>query len=201
VAGSQTPVIVASIVAGSVSALSVLTVAVNGWRERTHDRAVRREERQQERLERTYTGLIEYTGEQIERLATACALVNSPRTWPPVDEVEVLRIRAMVMLHGSAEVRRLLQEFLDVVQELRVAAARLPTLDAAQSRMDESNGFPSLEARDRGGPSGRVAHSGSLWERGRAGDPLPAVLLARDRLSVRAGAPPGATTNGIGCGT
>lgn len=133
----ETIALASVVTSGAVSTAAIVFSWLSGWRGRLHDRAVRREDRRQERVQEAYEALIGYVEKRI-RIAAGIRPFMPPEDEPaPVTEQEVERAQTLVDLHASPEVDRLIDEFGKMLLRIRNVDLDLRANEWTAERRDE----------------------------------------------------------------
>ena len=137
--GPETIALASVISTGAVGVAAIVFGWLGGWRGRVHDRAVRREDRQQERLQDVYEALIGYVEKRIRITAQIRPLMTVKGESPPpaVTDQEVERAQTLVDLHASPEVNRLIDEFGKTLLRIRNVDLDLRANERTAERRDE----------------------------------------------------------------
>ena len=137
VADAETITLVSVIATGVVGVGAVASSVLIGWRDRVHTRSVRREDRRQERVEETYEVLVACLDKRIRisaRIRPMMTYTNDPPP-PTLTDEENERVHALVDLHASPEVDRLVKEFSETLRKIYKTEVLLRMNDdAAQKR-------------------------------------------------------------------
>jgi hypothetical protein len=109
------------------------------------ERLMAREALNQERLERTYTEVGMYLSHHAAWARSVRPLNDSVQPPDPIPESEMWRIETLVTLHGSPEVRQLLDQFNQRGQTIRRAEI---TIQLAQQTHDDESSIHKDAARE-----------------------------------------------------
>jgi hypothetical protein len=120
---AETIALASVISSGAVGVAAVIGSVVGGWRDRVNTRNVQREDRRQERLQQAYEALIAYVEKRIRIAARLRPLLSYPNDPPPptITDEEIERAQALVDIHASPEVDRLICEFSGKLREIENA--------------------------------------------------------------------------------
>ena len=125
-----------SVVSTETVAVVALTVTgLSGWRDRVHARHLAREERRQDRIERTYAEVLTYLS-RAPALAQRTAGVGSD---PGMARQEIETLEGLVRMHASDEVAKLFREFSGHLDGMLASLI--------EARMNRGSGAPGEHAR------------------------------------------------------
>ena len=119
-----------SVVLAGIGLSSLAASLWSGRRDRLHDRAVRWEQRRQERLEDAYVTILEYVNNRIASEAAKSRPLGTPPTElvPPVPS-EIAHARALAAAHASEPVRQLLDAFFAELTKIKDGELELHAID------------------------------------------------------------------------
>jgi hypothetical protein len=135
----QTIALTSVIVAG----VAVMGTILNSFFDRRARAAEARTARSQDRLERTYLELLDYSHRQIKRAEAIRPLMTyegEPES-PSISPEDTARVRSLVSAVASADVRQILSEFADVL--LRIDSADLVLTEVAQEENERGEADPA----------------------------------------------------------
>jgi hypothetical protein len=176
---------------GLVAAGTALSALVNNWlgsrrdeRARAHERQVAQEALGQERRDRAYTELGVYLSRQADWARSVRPFLGPVPAPPPLSPEEHWRVETLVMIHGSPEVRRLLEQWGQEARKIEYADATVTAADKA------AGAAPELEEQARQERLAIEGYKKAMYERADAiRDQMWAELVGRVEPGTSLAAP------------